>query len=144
MTNRYFPEDWPLPELNEFNRPFFTSGELVLQRCRGCEQIQHPPMDVCHRCQSLIFDYVATKPSGRIENVTIVHHASDVRLKALVPYNVVLVRPDEHLDLIIVGNVVAAEPSAITVGAAVVCTFARVTDPLTGEDLLLPQWELSR
>jgi uncharacterized OB-fold protein len=54
----------------------------------------------------------------------------------------VIVTPDDHPHVRIVGNVVGAPHEAIEIGAPVRCTFARIPDPDTGEELLLPQWEL--
>jgi len=142
VADRYLPADWPLPEITAVNRPFFTAGALTLQRCRSCAQVQHPPHEICHRCQSDAFDYVEASGLGTVDNVTTVHHAGDPRLAARVPYNVVIVTPDDHPDVRIVGNVVAADHAAIAIGAPVRCVFARVTDPDTGELLTLPQWEL--
>ena len=142
MSDRYLPRGWPLPQLDDANRAFFTAGRLMMQRCADCGRVQHPPIDLCHRCQSFSFTYEAATGDGTVANVTIVHHASDPRLLTLVPFNVVLVTPDDHPDVLVVGNVVGCANADITVGAAVRCTFARVTDPETGETLALPQWEL--
>jgi uncharacterized protein len=144
VSERYLPDGWPLPEVNDANRAFFTSGRLVLQRCDACKRVQHPPMEVCHRCQSFSFTYEAAAGTGTIANVTIVHHAADPRLRALVPYNVVLVEPTDHPDVLVVGNVIGATNDQVTVGAVVRCTCVTVVDPDTGDTLTLPQWELVR
>lgn len=144
MSDRYLPADWPLPKVQPFNRAFFTAGALTVQRCEACGMVQHPPMDVCHRCQSLSFAYEAAAGSGTIANFTIVHHASDARLKPLVPYNVALVRLTDHPDVLVVGNVIDVAPDEIHVGADVRCSFATVVDGQTGEEIGLPQWELVR
>ncbi|HEY4410139.1 MAG TPA: OB-fold domain-containing protein [Acidimicrobiia bacterium] len=141
-AGRYFPGDWPLPDLSAVNRAFFTAGVLTLQRCRTCSQIQHPPHELCHHCQSDTFDYVEASGLGTVDNVTVVHHAGDARLADRVPYNVVIVTPDDHPDVRIVGNVINADNTAIEIGAPVRCTFAEVADPDTGETLTLPQWQL--
>ena len=143
MSGRYFPADWPLPHITDVNRAFFTAGRLTLQRCRRCAQVQHPPHELCHHCQSDDFDYVAASGWGTVDNVTVVHHAGDGRLADRVPYNVVILTPDDHPEVRIVGNVVNAPPGrAIEIGATVRCVFAEVPDPDTGETLTLPQWEL--
>jgi uncharacterized OB-fold protein len=141
-TERYLPADWPLPEITAVNRAFFTAGVLTLQRCRSCSQVQHPPHEICHHCQADIFDYVAASGLGTVDNVTVVHHAGDRRLAGHVPYNVVIVTPDDHPHVRIVGNVVGAPHEAVEIGAPVRCTFARIPDPDTGEELTLPQWKL--
>jgi uncharacterized OB-fold protein len=142
VTTRYLPADWPLPEITEINRPFFTAGVLTLQQCRSCAQVQHPPHEICHHCQSDAFDYVTTSGLGTIDNVTIVHHAGDRRLADHVPYNVVIVTPDDHPHVRIVGNVIGADNEIIEIGAPVRCVFTEVSDPDTDEELTLPQWEL--
>jgi hypothetical protein len=142
MNERYFSADWPLPEITDVNRAFFTTGALMLQRCRSCAQVQHPPHELCHHCQSCTFDYVEASGLGTVDNVTIVHHAGDARLADRVPYNVVIVIPDDHPEVRIVGNVVNADDTTIEIGAAVRCVFAEISDPETGETLTLPQWEL--
>ena len=60
------------------------------------------------------------------------------------PFNVVLVRPIDHPDVLVVGNVVNAANDEIIIGAAVRCTWTTVTDPETGDVVTLPQWELVR
>ncbi|MGH8998796.1 MAG: Zn-ribbon domain-containing OB-fold protein [Acidimicrobiia bacterium] len=141
-TGRYLPADWPLPEITDVNRAFFTSGTLTLQRCRGCATVQHPPHDIYHRCQGDDFDHVTASGLGTIDNVTVVHHAGDRRLAGHVPYNVVIVVPDDHPGVRIVGNVVGAADDPVRIGAPVRCVFTRAVDPDTGEVLALPQWEL--
>lgn len=143
MTKRYLPDDWALPGLTDANRPFFTAGSLVLQHCRACDRVQHPPGEVCRWCQSADFDHVEAAGTGVVDDVTVVHHAADARLKAVVPYNVVLVTPDGYPDVRILGNVVDAGEAGPQIGDRVRATFAAVVDPDTGEQLQLCQWELT-
>jgi uncharacterized OB-fold protein len=142
LSARYMPEEWTLPLLNEHNRPFFTSGELRVQRCEECGQVQHPPMDVCRYCQSQRFTSEPCAGTGTISSFTIVHHAVDRRLETVVPYNVVIVALDDYSDVQVVGNVVDAEGEELTIGARVRCTFAEVRDTEAGETLWFPQWRL--
>lgn len=140
---RYLPEGWPLPRLTDANRRFFTAGVLTLQRCSACATVQHPPHEICHACQGDTFDYVTASGAGTVDNVTIVHHAGHPALAERVPYNVVIVTPDDHPHVRIVGNVVNADATTpLEIGAPVRCVFAEVPDPDTGEPLHLPQWEL--
>jgi uncharacterized OB-fold protein len=135
---------WTLPLLNEHNRPFFTSGELRVQRCEECGQVQHPPMDVCRLCQSQQFTSEPSSGTGTISSFKIVHHAVDRRLEAVVPYNVVIVALDDYPDVMVVGNVVDAEGDELSIGARVRCSFAEVRDVEAGETLCFPQWRLAR
>ena len=144
MSKRYLPEDWTLPELTEWNRPFFTGDRLTIQYCADCEQHQHPPLDFCHRCQGDRLEYRETCGQGVVDNVTVVHHAGSPRLKQSVPYNVVLVALPDVPGVLVLGNVVDPDwRDRLRIGASVSCVFAEVIDPGTGEVLRLPQWTLS-
>ena len=78
-----------------------------------------------------------------VDNFSVVHHAGDARLKQLVPYNVVIITPDDHPHLRIVGNVIDADwRERLEIGAPVRAVFASVTDPDSGDTLALPQWQL--
>jgi uncharacterized OB-fold protein len=141
LAERYMPADWTLPLLNECNRPFFTSGELRVQRCEDCGCVQHPPMDLCRHCQSRRMASEPAAGTGTISSFTLVHHAVDRRLQAVVPYNVVIVELDDHPGVMVVGNVVGADP-ALAIGAKVRCGFAAVRDDEAGETIFFPQWSL--
>jgi hypothetical protein len=141
-VTRYLPEAWTLPALTDWNRPFFTSGRLTIQVCTDCAEAQHPPLDFCHRCQGDALDYREASGVGVVENLTVVHHAGNPMLKGSLPYNVVLVEPEDFPGVLIVGNVVDADwPERLAAGARVRAVFAEVTDA-SGETLRLPQWTL--
>jgi uncharacterized OB-fold protein len=139
---RYLPPDWTLPVLTAENRAFFTRGELTLQRCRTCQGIQHPPLDLCRHCGDLDLGYEAASGQGRISSYTAVHNAVDDRLDGTVPYNVVIVELDDHPGVMVVGNVVPSGDLVLEIAAPVRITFAEVRDEEAEEVLLLPQWEL--
>lgn len=46
----------PLPDLQDWNRPFFEaglSGEFKLQRCSNCHRLVYYPRPICNRCGSM-------------------------------------------------------------------------------------------
>lgn len=137
---RYLPADWPLPLLTDVNRPFFTSGQLLVQRCLSCSTVQHPPHEICHVCQSPASAFEAAAGTGVVDDVTIVHHAGDPRLADHLPYNVALVRLSDHPGVLVVGNVVGAPDDRPEIGDSVVVDFVVLADPDTGETIQLPQW----
>lgn len=140
---RHLPPDWTLPELTEWNRPFFTAGRLMIQSCAGCGLAQHPPLDFCHRCQCDELAYREASGLGVVDDFTVVHHAGDARLAGSLPYNVVVVAPDDVPGVLVVGNVVDDDwRSRLAIGSRVRCVFAEVPDPDSGELLRLPQWTL--
>jgi uncharacterized protein len=137
---RYLPEALPVPEVNEANRAFFTSGELRVQTCRSCRIEQHPPVEICSQCGGFEFDYPASRTSGTVSSYTIVHHPTHPALTDAVPYNVVIVELDDHPGLRVVGNLVGAMDERPVIGQRVVAGW---TTPIKrdGQDpVRLLQW----
>ena len=87
---RALGESWALPALDDTNRAFFTSGVLTLQRCRSCAHLQHPPEEVCERCQGQAFDPFESAGLGRIESAVVVHHPVHPALAGQGAYAIVL------------------------------------------------------
>lgn len=130
------PEDWTLPELTPFNRSWFTSGALAVQRCGECATLQHPPEEICQACGAMEFDTTTLAPRGTVVSYTVVHYAAHRALADAVPYTVVLVSLDDAPQLRVVGNLTGDD---VRIGMAVVAEWhERVTDD--GSVILLPQW----
>lgn len=143
MSERYLPEEWTLPEVTEVSRAFFTSGELRLQCCLHCDYVQHPPLDVCHRCQHFDFDYVAAPPEGVIDSFTVVHHPFNDLLTERVPFNVAVIALPAHPGVRIVGNVIDAEPEDLAIGRRVHAVWAHLEGNGDHDALALLQWALA-
>ena len=135
-------DDWVLPAIDDVNRAWFTSGELTLQACSSCGQVQHPPGEVCHACGSESFVGRVVAPTGVVHSYTVVHHPVNKALAEHVPYTVVLVALDELPDVHVVGNVLDVAPTDVHIGMAVHAVFPeRVADD--GEVVRLPQWAVA-
>lgn len=139
---RVLGDGWPLPVLDAHNRAFFTAGVLTLQQCRRCAHVQHPPDDVCAACQSFELGPFASAGEGRVESVAVVEQAVHPRLADRVPYAIVVVSVADAPGILIAGNVAGSDPHAVRIGAAVRVVFARATDPQTGDQLAIPEWQL--
>ena len=137
---RFMPEDWPIPQLDRFNRDFFTAGKLVVQQCVPCGTVQHPPDAACHACKAMEFRSLETNGEGEIYSYIVVHNPPAPVLAEAVPYAVALVALDEHPHIRILGNVLNCEPGEVAIGQKVRATFEEVIDE--DETLLMPQWEL--
>jgi uncharacterized OB-fold protein len=137
---RYMPDNWPLPAIEPFTRDFFTSGRLLLQRCTTCSTIQHPPEEVCYKCQATAFDSVESSGRGEIYSFIVVHHPVSPLLKDRVPYGVALVRLSDFPDVRILGNVLDVPADELRIGLPVQVTWEEVTDD-QGEQLRIPQWQ---
>ncbi|MEO8697145.1 MAG: OB-fold domain-containing protein [Acidimicrobiales bacterium] len=143
MSDRYLPDAWVVPLIDERNEAFFTSGALRLTRCRSCGHVQHPPGEVCTRCQAFDFGHVDAAPHGSIASFTLVHHAVNDQLAEAVPYNVVVVELDQFPHVRIVGNVIDATPAELCIGRTVTCDWVDVAvNQGDIETVRLPQWRL--
>lgn len=138
--SRLMPEAWPLPALNENTRPFFTSGRILIQTCAECGGAQHPPEDVCRRCQAMRFDYREHSARGTVYSHAEVEHPVHPLLVDAVPYALVLVALDDAPEIRIVGNLVPEAGSSLRVGMPVRAVWTEVTQEESGEVYRLPQW----
>jgi uncharacterized OB-fold protein len=141
-VKRVLGDGWALPALDAHTRDFFTAGVLTLQRCQSCAHIQHPPEDVCESCQSFDLGRFVSAGDGRVESVAVVTHAVHPALAARVPYAIALVSIDDAPGILVAGNVVGKEPSAVAIGDRVRVVFEEAHDPHSGELLRIPQWEV--
>ena len=141
-VERVLGDRWALPALDAHTRAFFTAGVLTLQQCSRCKHVQHPPDDVCEACQGFALERFASAGEGRIESVALVTHAVHPALTDLVPYAIVLVSVDDAPGILVAGNVAGTEPAAVRIGDRVRVVFAPATDPRTGDELLIPHWEV--
>ena len=139
---RFMPEDWPIPELDRFNRDFFTAGKVVVQQCVACQTVQHPPDAACNNCRAMEFRSLETNGEGTIYSYIVVHNPPAPALAEAVPYAVALVSLDEHPHVRIIGNVLNREPGEVAIGQKVRATFEEIADEEADETILLPQWNV--
>src|SRR5579862_8761618 len=125
---RYMPDEWPLPEIDDTNRDFFTSGRLLIQKCSACGALQHPPEEVCFRCQGTRFESVESEGLGTVQSYVVVHHPTHPLLKEHVPYGVALVELRDFPGIRILGNVLDFDPTQLSIGLPVQVTFEAVED----------------
>src|SRR5437868_4679393 len=113
---RYMPDNWPLPAIDDLDRPFFTSGGLMIQQCADCGTLQHPPEEVCFACQSFRFTHVRAAGTGTVHSYTVVHHPTSPLLAQRVPYAVALVQLSDLPQIRVLGNVLNVDPAAVKIG----------------------------
>jgi uncharacterized OB-fold protein len=140
--SRVLGDGWALPGLDAWNRASFTSGALVLQKCRSCAHIQHPPEEVCEACQGCEFEDFVSAGEGRVESVAVAHHPVHPALKDHTPYAIVLVSLADAPGLLIAGNTVGSPPDTVRIGDKVQVVFEEVVDRKGGETYRIPQWKV--
>lgn len=140
---RLLGDDWVLPALDDFNRPWFTSGTIQLQACDDCGAFQQPPDELCGSCQGKQLSFRECPGEGRIESVAVVHQAVHPALKSAVPYAVVVVSIDAAPSVSVIGNVVGTAPAELRIGQRVRACFEECVSPENGEALKIPLWEIA-
>jgi uncharacterized protein len=109
---------------------FFWDGvkghRLLIQRCRSCARLRHPPRPMCPHCHSLDWDAVEASGRGTVYSFVMPRHPP-------LPwfddgYIVALVELDEGTRL--VTNLVDAQPEEVSIGMPVVVTFHEFDDGL--------------
>lgn len=91
-------DDFPLPEVDQINKPFWdglSEGKLFFQKCNACSHSWLPARQECPNC--LAADYTWTKASGNgVMKSWVVYHTSFIpAFRDRLPYNVAIVKLDE-------------------------------------------------
>lgn len=73
MSTRPSP---PQPAINQDSAFFWQglkAGQLLIQRCKGCGVLRHPPGPACTECHSLEWDTVASTGRGSLFSFVVMH-----------------------------------------------------------------------
>jgi uncharacterized OB-fold protein len=123
---------FPLPQPTHDDRPYWEAlrrHELVIQECKECKVLQHPPCPMCPACHSLNRGWRKVSGRGVVYSYTIPHQAVHPAWADKVPYNVVLVELQE--DVRVVSNLVDCPDDRITIGMPVEIVFDDVAEDVT-------------
>jgi uncharacterized OB-fold protein len=105
---------------------------LLLRRCSGCGELQHPPTPMCGNCHSLEWETQKATGRGTVYSWIVSKHPSQPDEQP--PRIVVLVELDEGVRL--VSNLVDIDPADVRNDMAVEVTFVE-----QGDDVVLPQFK---
>ena len=116
-----------LPILTADNA-FYWDGtrqqQLLLQRCRDCGAIRHPPSPTCPMCRSLEWDTVSASGSGVVYSFVIPRHPVSEPFGS--GYVIALIDLAEGPRF--VANVDATDLAEVTIGAPVQMYFQPIDD----------------
>ena len=127
----------PLPGISDDTRFFWDgarAGKLLIQRCKGCGELRHPPGPVCPSCHSFEWDTVEASGRGTVYSFVVMHYPEVPPFDH--PNPIVLVELEEGTRLI--SQMVGVQPADVRIGQAVQVEFNSFND---GE-LVLPQFRL--
>jgi uncharacterized OB-fold protein len=91
---------WPVPQVNDDNREFWTGGrdgELRIVRCGDCGFYIHPPSPRCPRCLGSNVAPAAVSGRGRVYTYTVNERVWAPGLD--VPYVIAIVELEEQAGL---------------------------------------------
>jgi uncharacterized protein len=122
MSERYFPDEMPMPAVNAETAPWWEAAaahRLVVQRCTACGTTRHPPGPLCPSCRSSSSEWAELPGTGTVYTFTVVRQAFLPALADTVPYVVAAVEPDGGGGARFVSNVVDCDPEDVEIGMAV-------------------------
>lgn len=128
----------PLPVADPLTKPFWDGcreQRLLVQKCRACGSVRHPPGPVCLECRSPEADWIDSKGQGSVYSWIVVRHPIPAEVYAdKVPYVVALIDLDEGTR--VVSNITHCDLEAVEAGMRVEVYFRQATETVT-----LPQFK---
>jgi len=100
------------------------AGKVLIQRCKSCQTLRHPPRPMCGQCQSMEWDSIESSLDGEVLSYTCVRHPA-VPGYPKDPICAVI-RLGEGTNL--VANVVGCEYGDVSIGMKVKGKVERVDD----------------
>lgn len=135
-------EQRPLPLADETSAGFWEAareGRLVIQRCNTCRRWNHAPSLACPACGSFELDFEEASGRGRLHSWTVLADAPAPGFLDRLPLIVGVVELAEQEHLLMVANILEAEPAELRLGLSLDVLFERVTG-----ECVLPQFRPTR
>ncbi len=107
------------------------NGVLLIQRCKDCETLRHPPRPMCGECQSLEWDSIESSLEGEVYSFTQIHYPRFPGYPFPLVTAIIALAEGTRL----VSNVVGCEPEAVHIGMKVKGIIEQVD-----EKTMLPQF----
>ncbi len=97
------------------------NDQFLIQSCKSCNTLRHPPRPMCGKCQSLDWEGVEASGNGTIYSYTVMHHPKFPGFDY--PFVTAVIELEEGTR--IVSNVVDCDPLAVHVGMPVELTIQK-------------------
>lgn len=107
------------------------AGKVLIQRCKSCQTLRHPPRPMCGECQSMEWDSIESTLDGEILSHTEIHHPKIPGYQY--PLVCAVIGLGEGTNF--VANVVGCEPSDVHIGMKVKGKVEQID-----EKTMLPQF----
>jgi uncharacterized OB-fold protein len=129
----------PLPLPSPESAPWWEGlrqGRLLLQTCKSCGLVRHPPRWLCDACLDSAVEWRPASGHGRVHSWTVIHHAFHPSFVVDLPY--VLIIADLAEGVRLQAPLRGAGADQLTLGRAVRVVFESPAD-----GWVLPAFELA-
>lgn len=120
----------PAPGISDDTRFFWEgakNGKLLIQRCKCCGALRHPPGPTCPQCHSFEWDTVEACGRGTVYSFVVMHYPEVPPFDH--PNPIALIALEEGTRMI--AQLVGVKPADIRIGQAVQVEFQTFDDDLT-------------
>ncbi|HEU0197563.1 MAG TPA: Zn-ribbon domain-containing OB-fold protein [Nevskiaceae bacterium] len=131
----------PAPGISDDTRFFWDgtrAGKLLIQRCKACGTLRHPPGPSCPHCHSFEWDTLEASGRGTVYSFVVMHYPEVPPFEY--PNPIGLIELEEGTR--IVAQLVGVKPAEIRIGQKVQVEFKEVEvgDPAGDQTIVLPQF----
>jgi uncharacterized OB-fold protein/acyl dehydratase len=109
---------------NEWWWQAIDAGRLLIQRCKSCGTLRHPPRPMCGQCQSLEWDSIESSLEGEVYSHTEISYPRFPGYPTPLVCGLIELREGTRL----VANIVGCDPNAVHIGMKVKGKVERVDD----------------
>jgi uncharacterized OB-fold protein len=131
------------PEPEEVDKPFFdacNADTLVVQNCKVCDRLQHPPQPACAQCGAGDnLEWREMSGRGAIYSYGVVYDSPIAELQEDQPYNVAVIELEEDPGIKMLSHLPGVPIDEVPIGAAVQAIFEAT--PATGQKVV--EWQLA-
>ena len=125
----------------ELNKPFFDAaneGRLVIQNCKSCSRLIHPPAPACDQCGSGDnLEWKEMSGRGKIYNYGVVYDCPVRLLQDELPFNLAVIMLDEDPGIQMYSHLPGTPLDEVPVGASVEVVFEA-----TANGQKVPEWRV--
>lgn len=122
----------PLPQPTPWSKPFWDGckrHELLIQKCKDCQNPNFYPKLFCPHCLSLNLEWVKASGRGKVYSYTVVYSYQPTEFSEDVPYIVAVIDLQEGVRMM--SNIVGCLPETVKCDMEVEVIFDDVTKEVT-------------
>jgi uncharacterized OB-fold protein len=122
----------PLPQPTPWSKPFWDGckrHELLIQKCKDCQQTTFYPKLFCPNCLSPNLEWVKASGRGVVYTFTLVQSYQPTEFSEDVPYIVAVINLEEGVRMM--SNIVQCDPKKVKCDMEVEVVFDQITPEFT-------------